>query len=173
MKRLLTIAFSALLPRLRLRFYDPSGAEVSRPGGRGWEYPCFSCGAPSETGGYQPHETRRKVGGYRRSLCARCHARQRRWHWLTWLETGERVEVPEVRGEGFISPSTTYASHTYPVYRLFGREFVFAHAARHGRQNSLNARFWFRRLGVEGNSQGVERATKAQGNVLILPLADD
>lgn len=173
LKRYFYIALTAIAPPLRTRMYDPCGAEVKLRGGRGWEYPCWSCNAPSKTGGYQPYQTRRDEQGHRRSLCERCYQRRRRWHWLTWLETGETVKVPEVDGDGYISPSTTRGNRTYRVYSLFGFQFVSATAARTGRDNSLNARYWFRQIQIEGSSRGVEKAKKAQGNVMILPLAEE
>ena len=160
-KRLLNIAYAGLLPTMKAKRFDPSGEKIDIAGGSGWEYPCFSCGEPSKHGGYQPCETRKKYDGHRQSLCKSCKARRRKWTWKHWLDTGERVKVPEVDGEGYISPSTTRGYRIFPVYSLFGFEFTLAVAARSGRKNSLNARYWFRKMRVEGNSEGVKRAVNA------------
>jgi hypothetical protein len=84
----------------------------------------------------------------------------------------EHILVGDVDGDGWISPSTRRVRRSFRVYRLFGWEFVDAKAARTGRQNSLNARYWFERLKVEGNSSGVQKAQKAQGNVMILNVEE-
>lgn len=148
MRRWLWIALFNVFPFARRRLWRPHGEGPDE-----FRYACWSCNQwSSDRTGYSGYLTREY-----QELCERCWRRRRRWSWLYWLETGERVEVPEVDGDGVVSPSTSRGSRTYTVHRLFGFEFVSATAARRGRENSRNAGYWFRRLGVHGNGEMVGR----------------
>ncbi len=79
--------------------------------------------------------------------------------WLFKRLTGEKFEIMMLRGEAG-PPGKNGCSRGYWVVRFCGRDYVSADCARYAAESIANALYWFKYLGVYGDSDMVKKVLR-------------